>query len=238
MEECTCVLKLDGWFLRTRSALAEPLFPWVAASLLSVLSLSQSSLTGLRSNLDLMLQPLSLLPLMCIFSPSFTPAFYELLAYLFSPSGLCLLELQLKLGDIISNNQQNVVHNTSPPPCLPYRYPLRPPHTNPHLGRGQRNTSSVSEKPLFVLPSALVGSLSSSDRGERTNRHRGKEALMRAKTRSWSSVRVMKWRECIGKSRESEGRIHRSKQRRVKDKGEEVQRWFEGGQTSFSCANI
>lgn len=42
-----------------------------------------------------------------------------------------------------------------PPPS-----PL-PLHTYPHRGRGQRNTSSLGEKPPSVLPSAPVGSLSS-----------------------------------------------------------------------------
>lgn len=48
-----------------------------------------------------------------------------------------------------------------PPPPHPTTHP---PHTNHHHGQGQRNTSSLSEKPPFVLPPALVGSLSSSDR--------------------------------------------------------------------------
>lgn len=174
------ILKDMVWFSRATFLLS--------GCLSSVCPLSLSSLTGFRPNLVLVLHPL--MPPMSIVSPSYTPSSpvcflsYHSKKYfliLFSPSGLCLLELQVKLEDIISYNQQNLFHNNSPPPLSPFHHP---PHTNHHHGRGQRNTSSLSEKPPFVLPPALVGSLSSSDRGERTNRHRGKEALMRMKSRS------------------------------------------------------
>lgn len=185
---------LDGWSLKTCFGLAEPL----GGCLSSPCPLSLSSLTGFRPTLLLVLQPLpcplhppslpfSSLPLVLCF----------LLITLWNtslsdslPEALCLLELQVKLEGIISYNQQNLVHGTPPPPRLFCPSAIQPPPShNPHHGQGQRNTSRLGEKPHFVL-----GSLLSSDRGESTNRHKGKEALMSVLVRCvW--VCVLRWSE-------------------------------------------
>lgn len=84
---------------------------------------------------------------------------------LFSPSGLCLLELQVKLEDIISSGTQksaeSAPHTPQPstPPSLALP-PNLPPHTDPPPWPGgwgrrrQRNTRVLGEKRPFVLPSA------------------------------------------------------------------------------------
>lgn len=95
---------------------------------------------------------------------------------LFSPPGLCLLVLQVKLEDIISCNQQNLVHSTSP---------SHPPFTLTPTMAGGRGTPAVSVRSL--PPSCLLHRWGhfhlSSDRGGRTNRRRGEEPLMRTKKR-------------------------------------------------------
>lgn len=103
---------------------------------------------------------------------------------LFSPSGLCLLELQVKLEDIISSGTQksaeSAPHTPQPstPPSLALP-PNLPPHTDPPPwpkggggGGGGRGIPefSVRNVPSFCLLHRLLGSLSSSDRGGGKNK--------------------------------------------------------------------
>ena len=124
---------------------------WVCSRATSLLngSLCLLSLSSFRTNLVLVLH-ITPPPFLRIFP--ITPCFQSMENFLilFSPQGPCLWVLQVKLEDIISCNQQNLVHSTPPPPPAPTSH--LPP---PWLGAEEHRQSPS------ILPPAPVGSLSS-----------------------------------------------------------------------------
>lgn len=158
---CACALKLDGRSLRTWIGLAESLFYWVAAFLLSVLY-SLSCPTGFRPNPVLVLHPLLCpqCPSSLLLSPC-PPLFSFLSLYEIPPySILSLRPLSLGVAGEIrgchflqsaESGLQQLNPFLSRPSVIPTSPHSHPPHTNPHHGRGQRSTIRLSEKPPFCL---------------------------------------------------------------------------------------
>lgn len=108
------------------------------------------SLTGFTSVLVLELHPLpmppssplSFIPFSC--PPfSFHPWNTSLSCSL--PSGLCLLELQVKLGGTVSYDQQILVLGTPAAPLPPFHHPTTTPQQDPHHSQGRRKTSRLRE---------------------------------------------------------------------------------------------
>ncbi len=173
------ILKDIVWLSRTTFLLSSCLSSFCPPPL--------SSLTGFRPNLVLVLHPLSCprcpfslprsplpLPLPLSLFSSYHSVKYFLIPFLSLRSLSPGVAGEIRGYNFLQSAESGPQHLTPSPIALPP--PPSASHTNPHHGQGQRNTSSLSEKPPCVLPFTMVGSLSSSDRGGKnkpTQRKRG-----------------------------------------------------------------